>query len=296
MHATNKARWRAPWLVVSLAAIGVMALAIGVVHFAPSPCPRALLRAAAVVPARAGSATQTGTVPGEAVFYQPASSGGRCSIASLARDGLYASLPRSRYGDGTLCGAYLDVTGPLGTVRAEIVDMCPGCSDGQLDLSAAAFARIQQPSRGTARVTWQVARDPALPGPIAVRVGPGSTASELALQVLNHGNPLAAVTINGRPAMPRADGYWIGVGEGPGPFRVQVTDTEGHTAVLTGITLNADAPQQTSVPMYGGASPRPAPTPEPLPVSPAPTSSSSPTSSPASGSAARQLATGTSTC
>ena len=35
MHATNRARWRAPWLAVALAAIGVMALAIGVVQFAP---------------------------------------------------------------------------------------------------------------------------------------------------------------------------------------------------------------------------------------------------------------------
>ncbi|HLK01584.1 MAG TPA: expansin EXLX1 family cellulose-binding protein, partial [Streptosporangiaceae bacterium] len=250
MHATNRARWRAPWLVVGLAAIGVMALTLGVVHFAPTHCPEALLRAV-MVPARAGSAPDTGAVAGEAVFYDPTAVGGRCSIAPLTSGGLYASLPRSRYRDGALCGAYLDIAGPLGTVRAQVVDMCPGCSDAQLDLSVAAFARIQQPSHGMAPVTWQVARDPALPGPLAVRVGPGSTTTQIALQVLNHGNPLVAVTIDGKPATLRADGYWIGLGDGPGPFQVQVTDTAAHTAALTGILLSVNTVQQTSVPMYG---------------------------------------------
>jgi expansin len=286
MHAPNRSRFRAPWLVVALAAIGVMALAVGIVHFAPSPCPGALhgpvygqLRAA-WQPARpqAGSGSVSGS--GQAFFYDPGTGGDKCSIAPLDPDGLYASLPSARYADGSLCGAYLDITGPLGTVRAQIVDMCPGCSDSQLDLSTAAFARIQYQSRGTADVSWQLAVNPVLPGPLAVRVGPGSTASDLALLVLNHGNPLTSVSVDGKPATQRADGYWIGVGDGPGPFQVQVTDAAGHTAVLTGIKLSPQAIQQTSVRMYGAA-PQPTPAPAPVPPTPTPPAITPATSAPA---------------
>src|SRR5579859_16053 len=159
MHATHGSRYRAPWLVVALAAIGVMALAVGIAHFAPASCPHAArgeLRAVLLPAAAPGTGSGSGSGSGEAVFYDPSPGGGKCAIAPLASDGLYASLPRSRYDSGRLCGSYLDITGPLGTVRAEIVDMCPGCSDSQLDLSRAAFARIQLVPLGIAPVRWQL--------------------------------------------------------------------------------------------------------------------------------------------
>jgi hypothetical protein len=116
-------------------------------------------------------------------------------------------------------------------------------------------------------VSYQLARDPALPGPLAVRVGPGSNAGTLAIQILNHGNPLSAVRVNGRALSLRADGYWIASdGAGTGPFTVRVADTDGNNAVLTGITLRPGALQQTGVLMYGPATTSPSPqTPVPSP-------------------------------
>jgi len=254
MHATPQSRFRTPWLIVTLAAIGVIALAVGVVHFAPMSC-----AAMAMPPA--------GPVRGIAVFYNPAQAEDRCSIEPLPRDGRYASLPAGQYAGGAVCGAYLDITGPHGFVEAEIVDSCPGCGADQLDLSSAAFARIQAASRGTAAISYQVARDPQLPGPLAVRVGAGSTAGSLAVQILNHGNPLAGVRVNGQPLALRPDGYWVAPGgAGGGPFQVTVTDNAGHRAVLTGITLRPGAVQQTSVLMYGPATMPPSPVPSPGPV------------------------------
>lgn len=252
MHAIPGGRLRRSWLLVALAALGVIALAVGVVHFAPSSC----AMPAAASPAR-----------GEAVFYNPAQAEDRCSIEPLASDGLYASVPAGQYGDGAVCGAYLDITGPRGSVQAEIIDMCPGCGTSRLDLSTAAFARIQATSRGTAPISYQLALDPALPGPLAVRVGPGSDAGALALQILNHGNPLSAVQVDGHALTPRSDGYWIApAGAGRGPFDVRVTDTAGHNAVLTGIDLRPGALQQTKVLMYGPAAPSPvSPAPSPGP-------------------------------
>jgi expansin (peptidoglycan-binding protein) len=251
MHATPQSRFRAPWLIVALSALGVIALAAGVIHFAPTSC--------------AQSVTGPGT--GVARYYNPVQAPDRCSIEPLARDGLYASLPPGQYGNGTDCGAYLTVTGPRGTVQAEIVDTCPGCAGNQLDLSTAAFARIQPLADGTAPISYQLARDPALSGPLALRVEPGSTGGSMAIQVLNHGNPLIRVQVNGRDLAPRPDGYWVAPGgAGSGPFQVSVTDALGDAVVLTGITLRPGAVQQTTVLMYGQPAPTtPAPAPAPAP-------------------------------
>ena len=317
MHATPSSRppsrLGAPWLIVVLAAAGVIALAVGVVHFAPGSC--AMPRPAGAVqadPERADpeladpeladpELADAGPAPGsgEAVFYNPVQAEDRCSIEPLAADGLYASLPAWQYGDGAECGAYVDITGPLGTVQAEIVDLCPGCAADQLDLSTAAFARIQHPAAGTARITYQLARDPALPGPLAVRVGSGSSAGSLAIQVLNHGNPLSGVQVNGRTLTSRGDGYWVAAdGAGPGPFQVDVTDALGNNAVLTGITLRPGALQQTSVLMYSPPAPSSTPPPQPSPApAPAPSASLPSSSSPSSGVVAQRApATATDSC
>lgn len=263
MHAPPHSRFRRPWLIVPIAAIGVIALAVGVVHFAPVSC----AAVAAATAATAATAVAASPAHGTAVFYDPAQAEDRCSIEPVSRDGRYVSLPRARYQDGALCGAYLDITGPRGSVQAEITDICPGCTATELDLSAAAFTAIQATSRGTAPVSYRLASDPALPGALAVRVGPGSTAASLAVQILNHGNPLSGVQVDGQPLAPRQDGYWITRrGAGGGPFAIRVTDTAGHSALLTGIALRPGAVQQTSVLMYGTATATPTPAPSPGPV------------------------------
>jgi hypothetical protein len=270
MHATPPSRFRAPWLIVTLAALGVIALAVGVVHYAPASC--AMPALAAAPPGTTAPPGDPALTTGVGVFYNPDRAEDRCSIEPLTPGGLYASLPAGQYRSGAECGAYLDITGPHGTVQAEIIDMCPGCTADQLDLSFAAFDRIQQQSQGTARISYQLARDPQLPAPLAVRVGPGSTAGSLAIQVLNHGNPLAGVQVNGRTLSLRSDGYWIAPeGAGVGPFDVRVSDVLGNDAVLTGITLRPGTLQQTGVPMYGAATaspPQPEPSPAPPPASP----------------------------
>ena len=114
--------------------------------------------------------------------------------------------------------------------------MCPGCAPDQLDLSSAAFARVQSTRAGTVPVSYQVARDPALPSPLAVRVGPGSNADAFAIQILNHGNPLSGVQVNGHALTLRPDGYWIAdtgpLARGPvapGPIAQRASATASKT-------------------------------------------------------------------
>ena len=227
----------------------------------------ALARPALARPALAGSAIQ-----GHAVFYDPGHAAGSCGLGPFPAGGRYASLPRRSYASGQACGSYVDVSGPAGTVRAEVVDMCPDCAAATVNLSRAAFARIADPRTGTVAVSYQPAVDPPLPGPLELRITAAGPPGTLAVQVLNHGNRLSSVAASGpggrwQRLVPGADGYWTGsldagdaaggtpggvsaaVGGAPaGPgrrglasgaagrrIRVRITDVEGHEVVLSGI-------------------------------------------------------------
>ncbi len=48
------------------------------------------------------------------------------------------------------------VTGPKGMVKVRIVDLCPGCAFGGLDLSEQAFGAIAALSAGRVKITWYV--------------------------------------------------------------------------------------------------------------------------------------------
>jgi expansin len=224
-------------------------------------------RPALARPALAGSAIQ-----GHAVFYDPGHAAGSCGLGPFPAGGRYASLPRRSYASGRACGSYVDVSGPAGTVRAEVVDVCPDCAAATVDLSRAAFARIADPRTGTVAVSYQPAVDPALPGPLELRITAAGPSGPLAVQVLNHGNRLSSVAASGsggrwQRLVPGPDGYWTGsldagdaaggtpggvsaaVGGAPagpgtrGPtsgaagrrIRVRITDVEGHQVVLSGI-------------------------------------------------------------
>ena len=54
------------------------------------------------------------------------------------------------------CGQCLLVDGPNGSVKVRVVDVCPGCAFGDLDLGAQAFAAIAAPELGRVRVRWRV--------------------------------------------------------------------------------------------------------------------------------------------
>ena len=218
-------------------------------------------------PVLAGSA-----IRGHAVFYDPGHAAGSCGLGPFPAGGRYASLPRRSYASGRACGSYVDVSGPAGAVRAEVVDVCPDCAAATVDLSRAAFARIADPRTGTVVVSYQPAVDPPLPGPLELRITTAGSPGPLAVQVLNHGNRLSSVAASGpggrwQRLIPGADGYWTGsleagdamggtpggvsaaVGGAPagpdrrGPaggaagrrIRVRITDVEGHQVVLTGI-------------------------------------------------------------
>ncbi|HEY0635538.1 MAG TPA: expansin EXLX1 family cellulose-binding protein, partial [Gammaproteobacteria bacterium] len=200
---------------------------------APSPAPR------------------YGTVQrGEATFY-PATGSGNCSF-EVSDDVMVAALNSRDYATAALCGAYLEVTGPAGTVIVRVTDRCPGCKAGGLDLSRQAFARIATTQAGRVPVTWQIVAGPVA-GPLTYRYMDGSTRYWTAIQVRNHRWPIAALAIK-----PGGASDWIAVERraynyfvypkpiASGPLQLRVT-------ALSGATMEDELPEPAGGVLVQGA-------------------------------------------
>ena len=223
---------------------------------------------AAVFPAAdAAQAQQAGEVSGTATHYVLQALP-NCSYPTPPADQLFVALSPDEYDNAAPCGSYLEVHGPGGSVRVEVIDQCPGCGDGHIDLSETAFSALAPLNQGVVDVTYQTLVNPSLPGPISLVVKEGSSPYWLALLAMNTGNALASVQVRsasggGWYSLVRASyNYWIAQsGAGAGPFTVRLTDTQGHVATVPGIALSPGAVQGTGTWMYGaGATTEPAST------------------------------------
>jgi len=179
---------------------------------------------------------------GQATYYY-ATGAGACSFDASPDDLMVAAMNAAQYDTAALCGAYVNVAGPKGTVTVRIVDLCPGCKAGDLDLSQEAFAQIADLAQGRVSITWQVV-SPALSGPIAYHFRAGSSRWWTAVQVRNHRNPVASFEYR------TPDGQWVTVprtsynyfvqtspGMGSGPYTFRVADSYGNVLIDSGIAL-----------------------------------------------------------
>lgn len=176
---------------------------------------------------------------GEATYYD-ATGAGNCSFDPSPENLMVAAMNHTDYDNAALCGAYVQIAGPNGSVMVRIVDRCPRCAPGDIDLSRQAFALIADLADGRVPISWQLV-SPPLDGPIVYHFKDGSNQWWTAVQVRNHRNPIMRfeyMTGGGVfKEAPRADyNYFVeSSGMGPGPYTYRVTDVFGHTVVDSGI-------------------------------------------------------------
>jgi expansin (peptidoglycan-binding protein) len=167
--------------------------------------------------------------------YYDATGAGACLFDPSPQDLNVAAMNAEEYDNAAWCGAYVRVAGPKGSVTIRIVDLCPECKAGHLDLSRQAFAQIADLPLGRVSITWQLI-SPALSGPIAYHFKDGSNPWWTAVQVRNHRNPIAKLeyrTSGGQWVTVPRTGYNYFVqtnpGMGPGLYTFRVTDRYGNT-------------------------------------------------------------------
>ncbi|WP_052129167.1 expansin EXLX1 family cellulose-binding protein [Clavibacter michiganensis] len=207
---------------------------------------------AAVDPAGSASAVAAGS--GRATHYSLGPDGsttnGNCSLPAIPADRLYVAVGPDDYAGSAACGTYLDVTGPTGTVRVVVADLCPECEKGHLDLSEEAFRAIGDFDAGIIPISYAPVAAPTVP-PLAFRLKEGSSAYWAAIQVVDAGTELRSVEVRvGTAWVPLSRtvyGYWLAPsGLGAGPYTVRVTDVTGRTATVPGIALDPMRLQRTT--------------------------------------------------
>jgi expansin len=168
---------------------------------------------------------------GEGTYYD-ADGTGNCSFDPSPEDLLVAAMNQVDYDGSAACGACVRVDGPDGSVTVRIVDRCPGCGEGGVDLSPQAFERIAELSAGRVPISWRYVPC-EVDGPVRYRFKEGSNPFWTAVQIRNHRHAIASVEAL------LAGGDWTAIarenynyfvqadGLGEGPFGLRVTDVHG---------------------------------------------------------------------
>jgi len=196
-------------------------------------------------PGDGGDCLDTEIHGGDATWYELAGNPVNCGFPTDSLPPYYAALNGPQYGDADYCGACILAEGPGGSVELLIVDQCPGCAFGDIDLSPAAFEQIAALDDGRVEVSWRVVPCSDAPATIGYRFKDGSSQWWTAVQVVGHRTPIASLAY-------RRDGEWVEVprldynyfvedqGMGAGPLELQVTDVFGETLHDSNIELIPD--------------------------------------------------------
>lgn len=182
---------------------------------------------------------------GEATYYDFADGSGNCGFPATPNDLMVGAMNHVDYAGSAACGTCARIEGPEGSVDVRIVDQCPECPQGDIDLSPEAFALVAPLEAGRVPITWLYIQCP-VQGPVVYHFKDGSNPWWTAVQMRNHRNAIARLEVlQGQDwvEVPRLDyNYFVrdtGMGEGPLSFRV--TDVLGHTLEDSGIPLLDDA-------------------------------------------------------
>ena len=167
----------------------------------------------------------------EATYYTSTAGSGACTVDWSAGEHI-AAMNNPQWDGSAHCGECLSVTGPLGSTIVKVVDLCPECISGDLDLSLAAFAAIANPGDGRVDISWERVECPVA-GNLAFRFQ-GSHEFYLKLQALDHRQGVQAMSVfhNGsyQPMARSSDNHFIYL---PGsqmtpPLAIRLTSTTGE--------------------------------------------------------------------
>lgn len=187
-----------------------------------------------------------GTVhTGEGTFYGGGYEGGHAMLDPVSRDYWIVAMNHSDYNSAQLAGAYLEVTGELGTINMLVTDELPEGKKGDLDLYTDAFPLIAPVEKGRVPVSWKIVPlDSAENAPVCYKYKEGTTQFWCGVQVRNHRYPITRLEY-------LKDGVWTEIERRPynyfesremgsGPFTFRITDIYGQVVIDRNIPLSTD--------------------------------------------------------
>ncbi len=173
---------------------------------------------------------------GRATYYA-ADGSGNCSFDPSPNDLDVAAMDDPEWNGSAVCGECVAVAGPKGDVTVRIVDRCPECEMGHLDLSQSAFAKIADVSAGNVAITWHVV-ECNVSGPVTYHYKDGTSQYWTAIQVRNSRLPITSLEIQGAsgfaPVNRESYNYFVDAsGAGAAAITVRITSLDGQELVDT---------------------------------------------------------------
>lgn len=191
---------------------------------------------------------------GEATFYGGGYEGGCAMLDPVSKDYWIVAMNLPDYNCAELAGAYLEVTGELGTINVLVTDLLPEGKKGDLDLYTDAFPLIAPAEKGRVPVTWKIVPlDSAADAPLNYRYKVGSTEFWCAVQVRNHRYPIERLEYLNSDGefveLPRRNFNYFEAqsGLGKGPFTFRITDIYGQVVIDEDIPFTPDEVQEGHV-------------------------------------------------
>lgn len=137
-----------------------------------------------------------GAKTGSSTFYGGNLSGGNCMFTTytLPAGILGTAFSGEVWNEGAQCGSCIEVTGPSGTITAMIVDKCPECSEGHLDLFPDAFKAVGG-TDGIVDTSYKFVTC-GITSPIILHNKTGTSKHWFSMQVVNHNEPVESLEVS----------------------------------------------------------------------------------------------------
>lgn len=192
---------------------------------------------------------------GFATFYGGGYEGGCAMLDPISREDYWiTAMNLPDWSCARMAGAFLEVTGELGTIQVLVTDLLPEGAKGDLDLYVDAFPLIAPAEKGKVPISWKIIPlDTAADAPVSYVYKEGSTEFWCGVQVRNHRYPiekleyLDAQTQEFVELERRNYNFFESREMGAGPFTFRITDIYGQVIVDEGIPLTPDETQQGHV-------------------------------------------------
>ncbi len=183
---------------------------------------------------------------GDGTYYGGGYVGGCAMLDPVSTDYWIVAMNLADYNDAQLAGAYLEVTGELGTINMLVTDLLPEGKKGDLDLYVDAFPLIAPQEKGRVPVSWKIVPlDTAENAPVCYKWKEGTTEFWCGVQVRNHRYPITKLEYlneNGEfvEIKRRPYNYFESMEMGKGPFTFRITDIYGQVIIDENIPLSTD--------------------------------------------------------
>lgn len=184
---------------------------------------------------------------GEGTFYGGGYEGGCAMLDPISKDDYWiVAMNLADYNNAQLAGAYLEVTGELGTINMLVTDLLPEGKKGDLDLYTEAFPLIAPVEKGRVPVSWKIVPlDSAENAPVSFKFKEGSSEFWCSVQVRNHRYPITKLEYLSEDGefieLPRRHyNFFESDKMGAGPFTFRITDIYGQVVVDENIPLVPD--------------------------------------------------------